>query len=175
MEQFALLMNENEALVCEKRKAESELELWKLKCKQMEVRVMEWANKLADGTTKVVLDLQAMCSGEMNHRDGSSSGFNVEGGHPSAVGAATEDGANQDGSEGDQTCIVKSSVKKRLDFALERSPLQKHSPSNLGYRPPLEPIGHSDDDLDIEHVSLPDVGCNKKRKAQRSSGVALES
>ena len=83
--------------------------------------------------------------------------------------------AYTDGSEGDQTCIVKSRVKKCLYFALERSPLQKLSPSNLGYRPPLEPIGDSDDDLDIEHASLPDVGCNKKRKAQRSRGVALES
>ncbi|KAL1552772.1 hypothetical protein AAHA92_13534 [Salvia divinorum] len=176
MEKFARLMIENEALVCEKRKAESDLESWKLKCKEMEVRVMELANELAIGTTKVVLDLQEMCSGKMNHRGGSLSGFNVEGGHPSAVEATTEDGANHDGSKGDQTCIVKSRVKKCLDFTVDRSPLQKHSPSTLlGYRPPLEPIGDSDDDLDIEHVSLPDVDCNKKRRAQRSCGVALES
>ncbi|KAL1552773.1 hypothetical protein AAHA92_13535 [Salvia divinorum] len=189
-EKFTLLMNENEALVCEKRKSESDLELWKSKYKEMEARVMELEKKLAIGTTKEGLDLQEMCLEKMDHQGGSLSGFNVEGGHPSPVGAATDKEVNcgippvsnssnhyayTDGSKGGQKCIIKSRVKKCLDFTVDKSPLQKHSPSTLGSRP-LEPIyvGDSDDDLDIVHVSLPDVDCNKRRKVQRSSGVALE-
>ena len=85
--------------------------------------------------------------------------------------------AYTDGSKGGQKCIIQSRVKTCLDFTAEKSPLQKHSPSTFGSRPPLEPIyvGDSDDDLDIVHVSLPNVDCNKRRKVQRSSVVSLES
>ncbi|XP_057798622.1 uncharacterized protein LOC131014618 [Salvia miltiorrhiza] len=191
-EKFTHLMIENEVLLCEKRKAESDLERWKLKCKEMEAQVMELEKKLATGTTKAVRDSQDMCSGKINHRGGSLSGFNVEGGQPSALRAATENEANNgrspasspsnhyadtDGLKGSQKCLIKSRVRKCLDFAAEISPLQKSSPSSPGSRPPLEPIyvGDSDDDLDIVHVSLPAVDCDKQRKVQRSSGVALES
>ncbi|XP_042039920.1 uncharacterized protein LOC121785530 [Salvia splendens] len=88
-EKFAVLMNENKDLVCEKRKSESDLELWKLKCKEIEARVMELEKKLAVGTTKEGLDWQEMCSGKMDdHQGGSLSGFNVEG------GAATDNQVN---------------------------------------------------------------------------------
>lgn len=93
-EKISLLMIENEVLSCEKRKAESDLEVWKLKCKELEVQVMELEKKLAVGTTKAGLDLQQMCSGKINDRGGSVSGSNVEGGQPSAVQTATEHEAN---------------------------------------------------------------------------------
>ncbi|XP_042001333.1 uncharacterized protein LOC121750790 [Salvia splendens] len=185
-EKFALLLNENETLVCETRKSESDLELWKLKCEELEARVMELEKKLAVGTAKERLDLQEMCSGKMDRRGGSLSGFNVEDGASTdnEVNCGTPPVSNpsnryayMDGSKGGQKCIIKSRVKTCLDFTMEKSPLQKHSPSTLGSRPPLEPIyvGDSDDDLDIVHVSLPDVDCNKRRKVQRASVVALES
>lgn len=189
-DKFSLLLIENRVLECEKKKAESDLEVWKVKCKELEVRVTELEKRPSAGTTKAGGDLHELCLGKKHHGGCLSSGFNVAGGQPSAAKIETEKNANQgsppvstpsvncadnEGFMGGRRCKIKSSVIKGLDFSAERSPLQNFSPSTPGGNPPFGPIyiGDSDDDLEIGHAPVPAVDCKGQKNVKRPSGVAI--
>lgn len=158
-EEHEKLMIENKVLDCEKKKAESDLEVWKVKCKELEVQVTELEKSLSIGTAKADI----------------VSGLNVAGTTPTS--SSSKRCVDTDGFKGDQTGEIKPTVKKRLDYAMDWRPFQNFFPSTPGCRPPVEPfyLADSDDDLKIVDAPLSDVACKGHKRVLRSSGVALES
>ncbi|KAL2226982.1 uncharacterized protein LOC105160385 [Sesamum indicum] len=163
------LMIENNVLECEKRKAESEVEVWKVKCKKLELQVMELEKRLSAGMMKTGSGLPEMYQAKT-----------IDLGGPSVVRAETENKANEDKDatgnlpvntpssmryiggdvfKGPPQNKLKSRVRKCLDFAADRRPHKNISPSTPGGRPPFVLLGISDssDDLDTTDVHLPNV------------------
>ncbi|KAH6784035.1 hypothetical protein C2S52_008994 [Perilla frutescens var. hirtella] len=189
-DKFTLLMTENRVLEFEKKNVEGDLEVWKVKCKELEVQIMELEKKPSAGITKAGMDSHELCFGKKIHGGCLPSGFNVAGGLPSAaqietvknanqgtlpISTPSKHGADMDGFKGGQRCEIKSTVRKGLDFAAESSPLQNFSPSTPGGGPPFGPIyiGDSDDDLEIVHEPVPDVDCKGQGKVKSPSGDAI--
>lgn len=64
-EEHEKLMIENKVLDCEKKKAESDLEVWKMKCKELEVQVTELEKSLSIGTAKADIVSGLNVAGEL--------------------------------------------------------------------------------------------------------------
>ncbi|KAL0304381.1 UNVERIFIED_CONTAM: hypothetical protein Sradi_6306200 [Sesamum radiatum] len=177
------LMIENNVLECEKRKAESEVEVWKVKCKELEVHVVELEKRLSAGMMKMDSGLPEMYSAKTSDL-----------GVPSVVRAETENKANEDkdasgslpvntpssmqyiggeGFKGAHQNGLKSRVRKCLDFAAEERPHKNMSPSTPGDRPPFGPIdvSDSDDDLNATDVHLPNLDSKGRKKVCSSSST----
>lgn len=149
------LMIENKVLDCEKKIAESNLEVWKVKCKELEVRVTELEKSLSVGTAKADM----------------VSGLNVAGTTPTST--SSKRCVDTDGFKGGQIGEIKPTVKKCLDSLL----FQSFFPSTPGSRPPVGPfdIADDDDDLMIVRAPLSDVACKGHKRVLRSSGIASGS
>ncbi|KAI3458037.1 hypothetical protein Pfo_014700 [Paulownia fortunei] len=191
-DKFTQLMIETKVLECEKNKAESEIGVRKVKYKELEMQVIELEKRLSAGMIKTGSELPEMYSAKMSQVGCLMHGFNGEDGL-SVVRTQTGNKANEDkdaaagtppintpskqypdaeGFKGGHQCELKSTVRKCLDFAAERSPHKNISPSTPGGRPPFGPIdiSDSDDDLNTAPTQLPDLD---SKKVQSSTGVGL--
>ncbi|KAK4384881.1 hypothetical protein Sango_2612100 [Sesamum angolense] len=163
------LMIENNVLECEKRRAESEVEVWKVKCKELEVHVVELEKRLSAGMMKMsVLGGPSVVRAETEtkaNEDRNASG-NLPVNTPSSnIGDEVFKGAHQN--------KLKSRVRKCLDFAAEGRPHKNISPSTPGGRPPFGPIdiSDSDDDLNTTDVHLPNLDSKGRKKVCSSSST----
>ncbi|KAL0400630.1 UNVERIFIED_CONTAM: hypothetical protein Slati_4092900 [Sesamum latifolium] len=153
-EKVTQLMIENNVLECEKRKAESEVEVWKVK----------YISKTSDlGGPSVV---RAETENKANEDKDASGNLPVN--TPSSmryIGDEVFKGANQNG--------LKSRVRKCLDFAAEERPHKNISPSTPGDRPPFGPIdvSDSDDDLNATDAHLPNLDSKGRKKVCSSSST----
>ncbi|PIN27128.1 hypothetical protein CDL12_00100 [Handroanthus impetiginosus] len=174
------LMIENNVLECEKKKAESEIGDWKVKYRELEMKVIELEKRFA-GLMKSGLDLPEM------------DGYNV-GGRPSMVRMETDNEVTADkdasgtgpintpskqytgaeGYKGGHQFEFQSRVRKSLDFAAERNSHKNISPSTPGGKPPFGPIdiSDSDDDLNDAHMELSE---SKRRKITRRVACIVTS
>lgn len=112
-DKFTQLMIENKVLESEKNKAESEIEVWKVKCKGLEIQVLELEKRLSAGTMKTGSDLCELYSRKISHVGSLMHGFNVAGG-PSVVRTETENKAKEDK---DASGILCNLCKRSLTFS----------------------------------------------------------
>ncbi|KAL0299650.1 UNVERIFIED_CONTAM: hypothetical protein Sradi_6624800 [Sesamum radiatum] len=165
------LMIENNVLECEKRRAESEVEVWKVKCKELEVHVVELEKRLSAGMMKMsVLGGPSVVRAETETETKANEDRNASGNLPvntplSNIGDEVFKGAHQN--------KLKSRVRKCLDFAAEGRPHKSISPSTPGGRPPFGPIdiSDSDDDLNTTDVHLPNLDSKGRKKVCSSSST----
>lgn len=141
------LMIENKVLDCEKKKAESEVEVWKAKCKELESRVLELEQRLTSGggectligTTKVGLTSPGAGAGEISGAQGFQGGVN-DAATPSSVVMFCANLTHVE--EGKRGFPFKHDVKsgsrsrKQLVFGDEVSPSKRIAPATpSGVRP----------------------------------------
>ncbi|KAK4431362.1 hypothetical protein Salat_0898300 [Sesamum alatum] len=173
-DKVTLIMIENNVLECEKRKAESEVEVWKVKCKELEVHVMELEKRLSAGMLKTGSGLPEVgpsvvrAETENNVNEGKDAPGTVPVNTPSSMQYIGDEGL-----KGAHQYELKSRVRKCLDFAAEGRPQKNISPSTPGGRPPLGPIdiGDSDDDLNSTDVRLPNLDSKERKKVCSSSST----
>ncbi|KAK6155594.1 hypothetical protein DH2020_009842 [Rehmannia glutinosa] len=158
------MMIENKVLECEKNRAESENGVWKLKCKELEMQVMELEKRLSAEMTKTGGPSMVRTQDKTNEDKDAS-------GTPPII-TPSKQYTNVEGFKGRNQGDLKSRVKKCLDFAAEGSPHKNISPSTPGGRPPFGPIeiSDSDDDLNAADVHISDID---SKTVQSSTGVGL--
>ncbi|KAL3630676.1 hypothetical protein CASFOL_023660 [Castilleja foliolosa] len=127
-DKLTLLMVENKVLECEKKKAESEIDAWKVKCKELEMEVLQMK---PGGPSSLQTQYKAN-----EYKD--------------ATGTQTIKQYTQyEGSKGGRECELKPS----FDFLGEASPHKNISPLTPSIRRPFVPIeiiDSDDDDLNTK-------------------------
>lgn len=184
------LMIENEVLLCEKKKAESDVEVWKVKCRELESRVLELEERLTsgegegnlNGTTKVGLASPGACVEEITGARGFPGGAN---------GAATPRAdafcANlthvEEGNRGipfENHIGSGGRARKQLIFGDEGSPSKKMAPTTpAGVRPAslsIIDISDSEAEENVSYLSTLDLHASKKacQSTDYGGGITLD-
>ncbi|KAL3521609.1 hypothetical protein ACH5RR_019758 [Cinchona calisaya] len=163
------LMIENKVLDCEKRKAESEVEVWKAKCRGLESRVLELEKHLISGGGECTLTVTPGTGAEEINR---VNGFRAGVGNAATPSVdrfctnLTNVGGGKRGNCFKSDMESGNQARKQLVFGDEVSPSKKIAPATpAGARPPsLSVIDISDGEGDEKDADLntPDILASEK-------------
>ncbi|KZV36447.1 hypothetical protein F511_15952 [Dorcoceras hygrometricum] len=190
------LVIENSVLECEKKKAECEIAGWKVKCKELEIQVMELRKLLQAEMSRKGLDFTDMDLAHLNGKSGpnpvpvaASPVENYdenESNEDNDVTAVTPPGdtSSKTHSSADEmkgSCQSEFNVKcgrrviKCLSFTEDKSPLNSFSPSTPGGRPPVDVIyiDDSDGNLDAPNIDLQDLELTGRKVSFNSTHDGL--
>ncbi|GKU89170.1 hypothetical protein SLEP1_g3342 [Rubroshorea leprosula] len=173
------LMIENNVLECEKQKAESDVEVWKQKCKELESLALQLKKGL------ILTDDGHHAESSLNHLD---KVVNLEEEGGSLQEAATP---YNDTPDKQFTSIKKQNLDVCLDRQLEcvnrirrhlvfeecRQPIKKMAPSTAGTRPAspnVIDIHDSDEEHDLTNVQMSCSNNYGNRNLKFSTNLALE-
>ncbi|GER34335.1 casein lytic proteinase B4 [Striga asiatica] len=158
-EKLGLLMIENKVLECEKKKAEVDIGTWKLKCKELDMKLLEVEKRLSVGTPLTV-------QSEKNSDEDKDDQGTINTPHKL-------DMDHLEGFNRNRACGFEARVRNRLDFGLsgEGTPRKNITPTTPGNKPPFDAtieISDSDDNDDPDNK-------NVENSTGVGSGVILDS
>ncbi|CAA0812972.1 Unknown protein [Striga hermonthica] len=141
---LGMLMIENKVLECEKKKAEVDIGTWKLKCKELDMKLMEVEKRLSVGRP---LTVQTEKNSDEDNDD------------QGTINTPHKLDKELERFNKNRACGFDSRVRNRLDFGLssEGTPCKKISPTTPGNRPPFDAtieISDSDDNDDSDNKNV---------------------
>ncbi|XP_071929447.1 uncharacterized protein [Coffea arabica] len=181
------LMIENQVLLCEKKKAESEVEVWKVKCRELESQVLELEERLTsvegegnlNGTAKVGMASPGACMEEITGAKGFPGGVNGAA-TPGADAFCTNLTHVDEGKRGipfENRMGSGSRARKQLVFGDEGSPSKKIAPTTPGgVRPSslsIIDISDSEAEENVSYLSTLDLHTSKKACESTDYGGAI--
>ncbi|KAG8381172.1 hypothetical protein BUALT_Bualt06G0094700 [Buddleja alternifolia] len=155
------LMIENKVLECEKSKAESEVKVWKAKCKDLEMQVIDLEKRLSTGMMKTSSNLPARPSIVQIDIENNANEDKAMSGTP-PINTPFKQYIDAGVEKGGHKLESNSRVRKFLDFGGERGSKKNISPSTPGGRPPFGPIDISDSDDDPNTAHLHSLDLDRK-------------
>ncbi|XP_073130830.1 uncharacterized protein [Henckelia pumila] len=187
------LVIENSVLECEKKKAECEIDGWKVKCEELEIQVLELQKRLLSEMSKKGLELpdvdsarlkgktvlnpvpasQVQNSDEYKSTEDDNVTVTPPGDMPSKKYTRADE--IKDSPQREFNVTYGRRVRKCLSFTEDKSASKSFSPSTPGGRPHVIDIdiSDSDDNLDAPDIQLQDLDLTGRKGSFNSTDDGL--